>query len=97
MNTVTIYSLDVCPNCELIKEKMIEMGISYVNKDMSESDSIAELAINGVYTMNAPVIEIDNNGVKRYFYDKMLMEKSDNDKTILTDELYSALWDMCCS
>jgi len=85
MNTVTIYSLEICPICEIVKEQLREMGIPFIDKDMSSSDNIAELALNGVYTMNAPVIEISVGGSKKYFYDDLL----DDDN--LKDEIYKNL------
>ena len=86
MNEVTVYSLDICPICEIVKNNIKKMGIKFINKNMSDSDSIAELAINGVYTRNAPVIKLTIENEDIYFYDDMLLD-GDN----LKEELYNLI------
>ena len=92
MRQITVYSLDICPICEIVKTELKRLEIPFENKDMSDSDSIAELAISGVYTRNAPVIQIENDDGTNYFYDDMLLNKSKDKEVVLTYKLYQELF-----
>ena len=54
---LTIYTLEHCPNCELLKTYCKEHGIPYQERDMSTADSLTELRINGVFVNEAPVLQ----------------------------------------
>jgi len=92
MRQITVYSLDICPICEIVKTELKRLELPFENKDMSDSDSIAELAISGVYTRSAPVIQIENNDGTHYFYDDMLLNKSKDKEVVLTYKLYQELF-----
>ncbi len=54
-----IYTLENCPNCEVLKEYMGAAGIRYIEKDLSTAESLTELRINGVFVQEAPVLGRD--------------------------------------
>ena len=54
---LTIYTLELCPNCELLKEYLKGHGIPYQERDLSTAESLTELRINGVFVSEAPVLQ----------------------------------------
>jgi glutaredoxin len=54
---LTIYTLEHCPNCELLKEYLKGHMVPYQERDMSTADSLTELRINGVFVNEAPVLQ----------------------------------------
>ena len=67
---IIVYRLETCPMCELLIEQLNQLNISAIIKDMQDSESMAELLVNDVYTQNAPVLKINDE----YFYDKMIFD-----------------------
>ena len=53
---LVIYTLECCPNCEILKEYLNRNHIPYSEKDMSTAESLTELRINGVFVNEAPVL-----------------------------------------
>jgi glutaredoxin len=83
MAEVTIYTTKTCPKCELLKKTLKESGVSFKTTDMSTPEALTELRVNGVFTLTAPVMQIDEeflthdelfNGmeVKREVFDNLL-------------------------
>ncbi len=85
MTSVVVYSLEVCPICEIVKSELKSLGVEFVNKDMGASENISELYMNGVYTMNAPVVKITKCDLTDYFYDDAIFNKTNKDK--LSEEI----------
>jgi glutaredoxin len=56
---LTVYTLENCPNCEMLKTYLRSRRISYAEKDMSSAESLTELRVNGVFAMEAPVLRSD--------------------------------------
>jgi glutaredoxin len=54
---LTIYTLELCPNCELLKEYLKGHGIPYQERDLSTAESLTELRINGIFVSEAPVLQ----------------------------------------
>ncbi|MEI6292092.1 MAG: glutaredoxin domain-containing protein [Methanomicrobiales archaeon] len=54
---LTIYTLELCPNCELLKEYMKGHGIPFRERDLSTAESLTELRINGIFVSEAPVLQ----------------------------------------
>jgi hypothetical protein len=52
-----VYTLEDCPNCELLKGFLTEHGIPYSERDMATPESLTELRINGVFVQEAPVLQ----------------------------------------
>jgi glutaredoxin len=58
---LAIYTLELCPNCELLKEFLTGHGIPYRVRDMSTAESLTELRINGIFVSEAPVLQNGDN------------------------------------
>lgn len=55
---INVYTLENCPNCELLKEYLNEAGIGYSIRNMMEAEALTELRINSVFVREAPVLQI---------------------------------------
>ena len=58
--TVTVYSLEYCPNCSLLKTALTGMHVEYKELDMAGAEGITELRVNGCWAMEAPVLQVDD-------------------------------------
>ena len=54
---LTIYTLELCPNCELLKEYLTGHEIPFQERDLSTAESLTELRINGIFVSEAPVLQ----------------------------------------
>ncbi len=61
MENVRVYSTATCPNCERLKHALKEERIEYENVDMMTADAMTELRMNGVFTLSAPVLQINED------------------------------------
>jgi glutaredoxin len=52
-----VYTLEHCPNCELLKGFLKKGGYTYSERDLSSAESLTELRINGVFVNEAPVLQ----------------------------------------
>lgn len=52
-----VYSLELCPNCDLLKGFLKKKGFSYSERDLSTAESLTELRVNGVFVNEAPVLQ----------------------------------------
>ncbi|MGB3908484.1 MAG: glutaredoxin domain-containing protein [Methanomethylovorans sp.] len=59
MSEITIYTTSTCPKCELLKQALKESGVIFKTTDMSTPEALTELRVNGVFTLTAPVLQID--------------------------------------
>lgn len=53
----TVYTLEFCPNCEILKEFLASRGVSFVECDMASAEGLTELRMNGVFVQEAPVLQ----------------------------------------
>jgi len=53
----TVYTLEFCPNCEILKEFLASRGVSFVECDMASAEGLTELRMNGVFIQEAPVLQ----------------------------------------
>jgi glutaredoxin len=65
-----IFSTKTCPKCEQLKNELKKNNIQFEEVDMSTPESLTELAINGVFTLSAPVLQIE----KHFYTAKDLFE-----------------------
>jgi glutaredoxin len=56
-----VYSLELCPNCDLLKKFLKKTGYKYVERDLSSAESLTELRVNGVFVNEAPVLQKDED------------------------------------
>ena len=54
-----LYTLENCPNCEMLKSFLDSRKVRYSERDMSSAESLTELRVNGVFAMEAPVLRSD--------------------------------------
>lgn len=59
MSEVTIYTTKTCPKCELLKRALKERGVAFKTTDMSTPEALTELRVNGIFTLTAPVLQVD--------------------------------------
>ena len=52
-----VYTLELCPNCDLLKGFLKKNGIAYSERDLSTAESLTELRVNGVFVNEAPVLQ----------------------------------------
>lgn len=52
-----VYTLEFCPNCEILKNFLASRGASFVECDMASAEALTELRINGVFVQEAPVLQ----------------------------------------
>ncbi len=57
-NSVTVYTLEDCPHCELLKEYLQNHHIAYREEDMGSAGPLTELRLHGVFVREAPVLRI---------------------------------------
>jgi hypothetical protein len=52
-----VYTLEHCPNCDLLKGFLKKNGHKYSERDLSTAESLTELRVNGVFVNEAPVLQ----------------------------------------
>ncbi|GAB7015750.1 glutaredoxin family protein [Methanogenium cariaci] len=55
---INVYTLENCPNCELLKEYLNAAGVPYTILNMMDAGALTELRINGVFVREAPVLQV---------------------------------------
>lgn len=56
---IVVFSLPVCPKCELVKAALQEAGIVFGEMSMDTAEGITELRVNNCFAMEAPVVCYD--------------------------------------
>ena len=56
-----VYTLEHCPNCELLKGFLKKGGYMFTERDLSTAESLTELRVNGVFVNEAPVFQKDED------------------------------------
>lgn len=52
-----VYTLEHCPNCEILKTFLTTSGKKFLERDLSTAESLTELRVNGVFVAEAPVLQ----------------------------------------
>lgn len=68
---ITVYTLEVCPNCEQLKICLRKLDVAYNERDMAGAEALTDLRLNGVFAMEAPVLQVND----QYFESKDIFEK----------------------
>ncbi len=55
-----IYSTKACPKCEQLKKALKSAGLQFEDLDMGTPEALTELRVNGVFTLSAPVLQVDD-------------------------------------
>lgn len=59
VHDIIVYSLEVCPNCEILKQYLQDNKISYTERSLDDPEALTDLRMNGVFVMEAPVLQIE--------------------------------------
>lgn len=82
MPNIIVYSKKDCHNCDMLKGLLNKENIEHKIAKIDTPAALTELRLNDVYTMSAPVLQIDN---KFYTLDDMASpSKSSKDAGMLT-------------
>lgn len=57
---IKIYTTSVCPKCQRLKAYLDKLGIEYQTLDMETAEGRTELLYNGVFALEAPVLQADS-------------------------------------
>ena len=60
MAKITVYTTDHCPKCNKLKKFLEENSLTFNVADMSTPEALTELRFNGVFTVTAPVLQIND-------------------------------------
>ena len=82
---IQLYSTNNCPNCRVLKQILENKKIEYKEVDMATPAALTELRMNGVFTMSAPVLQVNN----RFFTTKEMFSKDRIDQSKLESLLQS--------
>lgn len=52
-----VYTLEHCPNCEMLKTFLETSGKKFLERDLSAAESLTELRVNGIFVSEAPVLQ----------------------------------------
>jgi glutaredoxin len=55
---IIVYSLENCPNCEILKGYLKGRGTRFEVRDMQTAQALTELRIAGVFVREAPVLRV---------------------------------------
>jgi glutaredoxin-like protein NrdH len=61
MAKITIYTTERCPKCNKLKNFLEANSVPFEVADMSTPEALTELRFNGVFTVTAPVLQINND------------------------------------
>jgi len=61
MSEIIVYTTKTCPKCVRLKKLLMEKNVSYGEADLTTPEALTELRINGVFTNEAPVLQIDDD------------------------------------
>lgn len=81
MKNITVYSTPTCPKCEQLKDMLKENNIQFNEIDMSTAEGLTELRINGIFSISAPILQIDEKTLE---HDE-LFEESGTLKKIINE------------
>ncbi len=61
MSEIIIYTTETCPKCVQLKKVLKTNNVAFTEADMSTPESLTELRVNGVFTLTAPVLQVDED------------------------------------
>ncbi|HWQ49240.1 MAG TPA: glutaredoxin family protein [Methanosarcina sp.] len=60
MAKIIIYTTERCPKCNKLKTFLEARSVAFEVADMSTPEALTELRFNGVFTVTAPVLQIND-------------------------------------
>jgi len=58
---INIFFTSNCPKCALLKNELIINNILYREYDMNDTNTLTELYANGIFTLSAPILQVNEN------------------------------------
>jgi len=55
-----VYSTNSCPKCEQLKMALSKTKVPFEVLDMATPKALTELRVNGVFTLAAPVLQVED-------------------------------------
>jgi glutaredoxin len=55
-----VYSTNSCPKCEQLKMALSKTKVQFDVLDMATPKALTELRVNGVFTLAAPVLQVED-------------------------------------
>ena len=52
-----VYTTQTCPRCKMLKEWLRSRNVSFVEKDIGDSEVMADLIVRNIYVLSAPALE----------------------------------------
>lgn len=87
--TVTIFTMEVCPNCEMLKAALNQKEIKYKELAADTAEGITEMKFNGCFAMEMPVVFLEaTNGENQWLEHEDLFYKgmvSDSALSVMED------------
>lgn len=80
---IIIYSSTICPNCIKLKNLLKKNSIQYTEKNIADSDSLTELAVNNIFTNIVPILKIENE----FYTHKVLFNKDEINENFILNEI----------
>jgi glutaredoxin-like protein NrdH len=60
MVKIIVYSTERCPKCNKLKKFLESNSMLFEEADMSTPEALTELHFNGIFTVTAPVLQIND-------------------------------------
>jgi glutaredoxin len=60
MAKIIVYTTERCPKCNKLKKFLESNSMQFEVADMATPEALTELRFNGVFTVTAPVLQIDD-------------------------------------
>jgi glutaredoxin-like protein NrdH len=60
MAKIIVYTTERCPKCNKLKKFLESNSVLFEVADMATPESLTELRFNGVFTVTAPVLQIND-------------------------------------
>ncbi len=60
MAKIILYTTESCPKCNKLKKFLEAHSVAFEVADMSTPEALTELRFNGVFTVTAPVLQIND-------------------------------------
>lgn len=60
MKKVIVFTTETCPKCNQLKKYLSSHKIPFEEAEMSTPEALTELRFNGVFSLTAPVLQIND-------------------------------------
>ncbi|HII00820.1 TPA: NrdH-redoxin [Methanosarcinaceae archaeon] len=60
MSKIVVYTTERCPKCNKLKQFLKTNSVDFEVADMATPEALTELRFNGVFTVTAPVLQVDD-------------------------------------